>query len=152
MLTFPPFSQIQDSGSLRVNGHPLRATDNRWYAYQVLRKSRSNEWEVESTVRMVHENRGVLFRLKLENLQWSAQSAEITAVLTGLVGNYESAWDWTLPLPKDGDEFTTGRAGGGRILLVRHARSSGCVAFAFVQMPDRLELAGNRGLVTWKSR
>ncbi|HMD85202.1 MAG TPA: hypothetical protein VKO18_10955 [Terriglobia bacterium] len=149
-LTFPPFSQAQDSGILRVNGRPLRATDSRWYAYQVLRRNRSAEMDVESSVRLVHENRGVLFRLMLENTQRTAQDLEITAELAGRVGEYESGWDWTLPVPKDGNEFTADRAGGGSVLLVRHTRSSACVAFAFVQTPDRLELEGNRGRVTWK--
>ena len=150
-LTFPPFSQVQDSGTIRVNGRPLRATDSRWYAYQVLRRNRSAEMEVQSSVRMVYENRGVLFRLKLENIQSAAPNVEVTAELTGLVGKYESGWDWHLPAPKDENEFTAGRAGGGSVFLVRHKNSSARVAFAFVQRPDRLELEGNRGQVTWKA-
>ena len=149
-LTFPPFSQAQENGTLRVNGRPLRATDSRWYAYQVLRRNRSAELDVESSVRMVFENRGVLFRLKLKNTERTVQDVEITAELAGLVGKYDRGWDWTLPAPKDGNEFTADRAGGGRVLLVRETRSSARVAFAFVQRPDRLELDGNRGQVTWK--
>lgn len=149
-LTFPPFSQAQDSGTLRVNGRPLRAIDSRWSAYQVLRRNRSAELEVESSVRMVYESRGVLFRLKLKNLQSAAQNVEVTAELAGLIGKYESGWDWTLPVPKDENEFTADRVGGGSIFLVRHTKSSARVAFAFVQGPDRLEIEGNHGRVTWK--
>ena len=151
-LTFCPFSQAQDSGAIRVNGRPLRATESRWFAYQVLRRNRSGELEAESSVRMVYENRGILFRLKLKNVQRTAQTLQVTAELAGLVGKYESGWDWPLPAPKHEDEFTAARAGGGSILLVRHTKSSSRVAFAFAQRPDGLELTGNRGQATWKVR
>lgn len=149
-LRFCPFSQAQDTGTLRVNGLPLKATDSRWYAYQVLRRNRSAGLEAEGSVRMVHEGPGVLFRLKLTNLQSRAQTVEVAAELTGLVGKYESNWDWELPVPKNEGEFAAVKAAGGSTLMVRHTTSSARAAFAFVQRADRLELKGSRGQATWK--
>ncbi|MGD1103530.1 MAG: hypothetical protein ABSA59_15880, partial [Terriglobia bacterium] len=40
-LTFPPFSQGQHSGYLRINGEELKAEESRWYAYQILRRTRT---------------------------------------------------------------------------------------------------------------
>jgi len=149
-LTFCPFSQAQDTGTLRINGAAVKAADSRWYAYQVLRRAKSDELEAESSVRMVHEGRGVLFRLELKNLRSAAQTPGVTAELAGLIGKYESKWDWELPWPKNENEFTAAKASGGNILLVRHTKSSARVAFAFVRQPDSLESIGSRGRATWK--
>ena len=46
-LTFPPFSQGQHSGYLRINGEELKADESRWYAYQILRRARTTDLEVE---------------------------------------------------------------------------------------------------------
>jgi hypothetical protein len=148
-LAFPPFSQGLSSATLRVNGRTLQATDSRWYAYQILRRNRSAELELETSVRMVCENRGVIFRLKLKNLRAVTQNVKVSMDLAGLVGKYESGWGYEFPAPKDENEFTAGRSDDGSILLTRHTKSSARAAFAFVQRPDSLELEGSHGRVTW---
>ena len=42
-LTFPPFSQGQHSGYLRIDGEELKADESRWYAYQILRRARTRD-------------------------------------------------------------------------------------------------------------
>ncbi len=149
-LTFPPFSQAAHSGNLRINGEVMKADESRWYAYQILRRSRTADLEVESSVRMIFEGRGVLFRLKLRNLLSSAQQVEASADLRGAIGRYDSGWDWALPKPHDVNDFSAARAAGGTVLLIRHAKSPARVAFAFSLKPDGLEPQGDHGCATWK--
>jgi hypothetical protein len=151
-LTFPPFSQLAHSGNLRINGELMQAQESRWYAYQILRRSRRADLEVESSVRMVFEGRGVLFRISLRNLLCTAQQVEASADLMGAVGRFDSGWDWAFPVPRDPDEdeFEATLAAGGTVMLIRDAKSSARVAFAFVQRPDRLEPEDDHGCATWK--
>lgn len=149
-LTFPPFSQGGHSGYLHINGEELKADESRWYAYQILRRVRTRDLEVESTVRMVLENRGVLFRLKFRNLQCSAQQVEVSADLNGYVARYDSNWAFRFPRPQDPDEFAAALAAGGTQMLIRHTRSPARVAFAFCQTPDQSEAVWTHGRAAWR--
>lgn len=149
-LTFPPFSQGMNSGKLSLNGQEVAAQESRWYAYQILRRTRTADLEFESSVRMVFENCGVLFRLKLKNLTSVAQPVLVSADLDGFIARYDSGWDFRFPRPQDPNEFAAAVAAGGSSLLVRHAKSPARVAFAFAQKPDQLEPMGNHGRATWK--
>jgi hypothetical protein len=149
-LTFPPFSQGEHSGYLRINGEELKAEESRWYAYQILRRTRTKDLEVESTVRMVFENRGVLFRLKLRNLQSSAQQVEVSADLNGFIARYDSNWAFRFPRPQDPNDFSAALAAGGSQMLIRHAKSPARVAFGFRQKPDQLEPVWTHGRAAWR--
>jgi len=149
-LTFPPFSQGMHSGYLRINGEELKADESRWYAYQILRRGRTKDLEVESSVRMVFENRGVLFRLKLRNLQSSAQQVEVSADLNGFIGRYDSDWAFRFPRPHDPNDFAAALAADGTALLIRHTKSPARVAFAFRQKPDQLESVWTHGRAAWR--
>jgi hypothetical protein len=149
-LTFPPFSQGEHSGYLRINGEELKADESRWYAYQILRRSRTRDLEVGTTVRMVFEDRGVLFRLKLRNLQSSAQQVEVSADLNGLIGRYDSGWAFRFPRPQDPNDFAAALAANGTQMLIRHAKSPARVAFAFRHKPDQLEPVWTHGRAAWR--
>lgn len=149
-LTFPPYSQGQHSGYLRINGEELAADESRWYAYQILRRARTRDLEVESTLRMVFENRGILFRIKLRNLQSSARQVEVSADLNGFIARYDSDWAFRFPRPQDPSQFSAAVAAGGTQILVRHAQSPARVAFAFRQKPDHLEADWTRGRAAWQ--
>ncbi len=135
----------------------MRADESRWYAYQILRRSRTAALEVESTVRMVHENQGVLFRIRLKNLDSTARRLEVTADLNGFIERYESRWDFFNPRPQDQEQndFTAAlfpdEFGGEKAqVIIRHAKSSARTVFAFQpHPPDRLEALGNHGRATW---
>jgi len=156
-LTFPPFSQGGHSGNLRINGEEMmRADESRWYAYQLLRRSRTAGLEVETCVRMVFEYQGVLFRIKLKNLLNSARQVEVSAELNGFIARYDSGWDWSFPRPQNQDQndFAAALVSDGYTdksqLLIRHAKSPARIVFAFLpQMPDQLEALGNHGRATW---
>ena len=149
-LTFPPFSQGLHSGYLRINGEELKADESRWYAYQILRRARTRDLAVESTVRMVFEDRGVLFRLKLRNLQSSAQQVEVSADLNGFIGRYDSGWAFRFPRPQDPNDFAAALAANGTQMLIRHAKSPARVAFAFRHQPDQLEPVWTHGRAAWR--
>src|SRR5208282_2885461 len=155
-LTFPPFSQGGHSGNLRINGEEMmKADESRWYAYQLLRRSRNAGLEVETCVRMIFENQGVLFRIKLKNLLNSTRQVEVGAELNGFIARYDTGWDWSFPRPKDQEQndFATALVSDGYVdkaeVLVHHAKSPSRVAFAFPALPDRLEAMGNHGRATW---
>ena len=162
-LTFPPFSQGLHSGYLRINGEELKAEESRWYAYQILRRTRTKDLEVESTVRMVFENRGVLFRLKLLGLQSYSQLVEVSVDLNGFIARYDSDWAFRFPRPHElsytghmvprndfGVEFSASVVAEGAVLLVRHARSRARVAFAFRHKPEQLEAVWTHGRAEWR--
>jgi hypothetical protein len=162
-LTFPPFSQGGHSGLLRINGEELKADESRWYAHQILRRARTSGLELESSVRMAFENRGVLFRLKLTGLQSWTQQVEVSVDLDGLIGRYDSGWAFRFRRPHDlndqaltaahgssGDDFTASVVADGTVLLVRHAQSLARIAFAFRQKPDRLEAVWTHGRAAWR--
>src|SRR5215469_12068071 len=67
-LTLPPYSQSSHSGYLSIDGEAIHADESRWYAYQILRRTRRANLEVETSVRMVFEGQGVLSRIVIRNL------------------------------------------------------------------------------------
>ncbi|MGA3324811.1 MAG: hypothetical protein ABSF45_10080 [Terriglobia bacterium] len=149
-LTFPPFSQGQHSGCLRINGEELKADESRWYAYQVLRRGRTADLEVESSVRMVFEGCGVLFRLTLRNLQSSAQQLEASVDLNGFIARYDSDWAFRFPRPQDPNDFAAALAANDTQMLIRHAKSPARVAFAFRHKPNQLEPMWTHGRAAWR--
>ena len=149
-LTLPPYSQSNHSGYLHIDGEPVHADESRWYAYQILRRSRKADLEVETSVRMVFEGQGVLSRIVIRNLDYAPRQLEVGAELLGAIGRYDSGWDFIVPQPGWYDKFTAGPAAHGEAFLIRHASSPARVAFAFSRKPDQLEAIDDRGSANWR--
>ena len=98
-LVIPPFSQAYHSGTLYVNGEVHTADEFRWYAYQALRRKRLDDLEIETTTRMLFEDKGVLFRIKLKNHSDQEQELSLRVDLVGVVSKFEDGWDWFYRLP-----------------------------------------------------
>jgi hypothetical protein len=99
---------------------------------------------------MIFEKRGVLFRVTLKNLVAQEQEVDVAADLIGMVGKYETGWDWGYPVPRDPKEFSAQRSIEEASLIIRHLKTSARVAFAFAQNPDQLEQLGDHGHARWK--
>jgi len=52
---------------LRINGQAYDSTSCRWYPYQAVRRRSIDELAVETTVRMVFEGPGILYRVHVTN-------------------------------------------------------------------------------------
>ena len=98
-LVAPPFSQAYHSGTLSINGTIHEADEFRGSAYQALRRKRTAEFEVETATRMVFEEAGVLFRIKLRNVTDAEQEVNLRIDLVGIVSKFEDGWDWFYRLP-----------------------------------------------------
>lgn len=98
-LVIPPFSQAYHSGTLYIDGQVHTADEFRWYAYQALRRKRLEDLEIETTTRMLFEDKGVLFRIRLKNVGDKEEQLDLRVDLVGIVSKFEDGWDWFYRLP-----------------------------------------------------
>ncbi len=66
-VTFPPLIMSGETGGLLIDDKPAALERVRWYPYQVLRKGRSGDLEIETVVRLPFEQNGLLFHINLTN-------------------------------------------------------------------------------------
>ncbi|MGC9261369.1 MAG: hypothetical protein ACP5I8_14985 [Phycisphaerae bacterium] len=150
-LTFPAFAQGGSSGQMTVDGQILRAAQFRWYPYQVLRKGRSWDGNIEliSAVRMSHQQRAVLFELNITNHSSTARTMQLEVPLQAMIRWQPDGWTWEVPRPDQPADFHA-RIAPGKILLIHDARSVAHVAFAFSgRQPEVLEAGPNHGVAQW---
>ena len=147
-LTFPPFSQGGGSGVLSIGGRVPKAACCRWYPYQVLRRAMLDGVQIESATRMVFEAEGVLFRLQLTNTTGQPKTLDLKLDLEGRIRRFDVTWPCPYPRPDD-HAFAAATAQGGRVLLVRDAKSPARTAYAFARPPDRLQAVGEKGVAGW---
>ena len=171
-LVIPPFSQSYHSGALYINGKIHTADQFRWYPYQALRRKWIDGLEVETTTRMVFEDNGVLFRIKLKNLRYEKQELDIKIDLVGIMSKFTEGWDWSYPqagygkqfpffateyyrrnigpVSKDLNRWKAELQNNATVLLISDTNTPAHTAFAFGQAPDKLEPTGNQGYAKWK--
>ena len=152
LLTLPPYSKAYggDTLNLILNGHPLDAERVRWYPYQVLRQATAGSLAVESTLRMVFEDQGVLLRLVLHNRGTQPLPVKLELVASAFFRRFDKGWnDWTIPRPSAAEAYDIRAAQGGKVCISRDTKSAACIACAFSQPPDALNTVGNRGRAVW---
>jgi len=159
MLTVPPFANAGTSGSLTVDGQPVRPTESRWYPYQVLRRARVNGVEMESAIRMPFEQRGVMCRLILTNTTSQPRTLAISMQFTGGVRKHRDVeWDrWQMPHGVGGNTIALAGSNSRVLTAVDTAGAiatkgvqQAAVAFAFAQEPAELKAIPDGGIATWK--
>ncbi|MDX9971545.1 MAG: hypothetical protein RBU21_01005 [FCB group bacterium] len=149
-FTQPPLSLGGPTAELNLDDEPLLATESRWCAYQIQRRAARGVL-VETTVRMVPEAGGVLFRLQLTNPGAAEAVPRIDINLSGRIRRYDSAWEWFYPRPGDPAEFEAEvLATPPKVLVVRDALSPARTAWAFAAVPDILVAAEHDGTVAWR--
>ena len=96
-----PFSQGYHSGGLYINDVIHEADEFKWSPYQALRRKKLDNIMVESSTRMVFENKGVLFQIKFKNIGQKVEELNIKTDLVGVISKFKSPldWDWFYRLP-----------------------------------------------------
>ncbi len=136
-FTLWPFAQGFQSAVLSLDGAEVDAQDFRWYPYQVLRRARTDRFEIVTTVRMPFESSGVFFTVVIGNVGKKPLTSSINISLDTVIRNYTKKWEWDTPRPgeKDKTDFKASvlPEKGSRILLVEDRGSESNVIFAFTK-------------------
>ena len=178
-LTSPPFAQAYHSGALHVNGKIAVADRVRGYPYQVLRATKVDDLEVETTTRLAWDARGVLWQMKFTNRGAQPLDVRVQADLCGRIGKYEQGWSWTFLRPGAGrpdhhyfdtekdrrnvavenvppeaysKQYRAEVVGKRHALLIRDTRTAARTAFAFAQIPQEIRSTGHEGYARWTLR
>jgi hypothetical protein len=72
---------------LLINGQAYESTTCRWYPYQAVRRRAIDQLEVETTVRMVFEGPGILYRVQATNGSTNSQSVDLAIEIFDGVAN-----------------------------------------------------------------
>ncbi|MBX3256435.1 MAG: hypothetical protein KF862_20025 [Chitinophagaceae bacterium] len=108
-LIQPPLSQGKhfDGGSimeLYINQKPVITESSKWYPYQVLRKAHSDSCLIETNTRMVFEDAGIVWKLKITNLSTFTRRLHLKFANKGHIRSYKDVtWTWSTPRPVDND-------------------------------------------------
>ena len=117
----------------------MPAQDFRWYPYQLQRRTRVQDLQIVTTVRMPFEESGILFSVEVTNLGREAHAARLAVNLQAAIRHYPLKWTWDTPRPgrEDLSAFSTSTVGSGsrRIFLNQDSRSNAKVALMFLQPP-----------------
>jgi len=176
-LTFPPYAQggfkpfswkeglnspalsegQKENGecALLVNGKPVTAATSRWLPYEVQRKTSINGVEMQSTIRLPFEQKGVLQRLILHNNSYESRSLVISMNCYGRVRYYsKEQWQtWGNIRPADSNFMIlpTGdrKASDLKAFFVQDKTSRAVTGFLFVNKPDEISVTGEKGEAKW---
>ncbi|MBX2966588.1 MAG: hypothetical protein KF845_10610 [Cyclobacteriaceae bacterium] len=95
-----PYSGGYHTGVMKVNGQTPLVTHYRWQPYQALRKSISDNVEINSATRMVPNENLILWEVELRNTTNQQQSYTIMIDHIGFISKYpEPEWQWWYPYP-----------------------------------------------------
>lgn len=149
-LTLPPYSQGGLSGELLLDGKPLTATQSLWQPFDVCRKTAVNDVELESTMRMPFEQRGVLIRLDISNHSKETRTLHLALTGNGYVRQYApQEWrQWDNERPND-TNFVASATRDGKTLVVADKSSPAVAVYSFERKPATLKAVGDNGDITW---
>ena len=75
---------------LLVDGKEMEAAKARWYPYQAVRQNSFDGIDIVSTVRMVFEDRGILYRLDFRNGRTAPSTADVVIRVNGDIKGKEA--------------------------------------------------------------
>jgi hypothetical protein len=152
-FTVPPLAQGSELAALTLDGENVPAQDFRWYPYQLLRRTRVQDLQIVTTVRMPFEESGILFSVEVTNLGREAHTARLAVNLQAAIRHYPLKWTWDTPRPRREDlsDFSTSTVGSDslRIFLNQDSRSSAKAVLAFLQQP--VEVSAKTDSAGWSS-
>jgi hypothetical protein len=95
-----PYSGGYHTGVMRVNGKIPLVTHFRWQPYQALRRSVSNEMEINSATRMVVDQNIILWEVQVKNTTAGPKDFDISIDHIGFISKYpDQEWQWWYPFP-----------------------------------------------------
>jgi len=118
-FTQPPVAQGKyfDEGAimeLYINGNAVNSDASKWYPYQILRKAHLDSISIETNTRMVFENSGIVWKLKITNLSKTDRQLTLTFANKGHIRSFKDAtWTWSTPRPEDNDFKTVAHLDNG---------------------------------------
>ena len=148
-LSFPPITMTSNTGALLIDGKAPALDKARWFPYQVLRKSSVDSLKIDTAVRMLYEQRGLLFHIALTNTATSTLSFDLTVDLAATTSRHEH-WGWFVPRDKETNRFSAVTMDKGRSLLLRDSRGELANCFSFERAPDALTARGHYGQALWR--
>lgn len=108
-LADAPFSGGYHTGTMRVNDKTPLVTHFRWQPWQALRKSESENLEIQSATRMVVDQPIILWEVELKNFQPDASDLRVEIDHIGFMNKFpDQEWQWWYPYPTM-DSMTTTR-------------------------------------------
>ena len=113
-FTVPPLAQGSELAGLTLDGEDVPAQDFRWYPYQLLRRTRVQNLQIVTTVRMPFEESGILFSFCHQPGR-EASTARLAVNLQAAIRHYPLKWTWDTPRPRREDlsDFSTSTIGSG---------------------------------------
>ena len=149
-LSFPPITMTSNTGSLLIDSEEPVLDQTRWFAYQALRKASAGNLEIETTVRMPYEQRGLLFQISITNNGTDSRKFELKLNLDAATSRHES-WGWGVPREKTAaTHFSVSATRDRRILMFNGDTNHLANCFAFDKKPNELSVQGNSGEAVWR--
>jgi hypothetical protein len=148
-LSFPPITMTGGTGDLLINDKAPALDQTRWYPYQVLRRATAGRLKIETAVRMIYEQRGLLFHVAVTNEGSAPETFELKINLSANTSRH-ARWGWGVPRDKDTNRFSATTTDQGRSLLLRDSRGELANCFSFERAPGVLSARGNAGEALWR--
>ena len=148
-LSFPPITMTSNTGALLIDGKTPTLAQTCWFPYEVLRRGTAGNLSIETAVRMVYEQRGLLFHVVVTNGGAAPQSFELSIALSASTSRH-SHWGWSVPRDKGaGARFSAVVTDGKQSLLLHDSSNHLANCFSFQHRPDALSADGNAGKAVW---
>jgi len=112
---------------LRINGQTHESTTCRWYPYQAVRRRSIDGLDVETTVRMVFEGPGLLYRVHVKNSSSKTQSIKLAIETPGVLEDSKV----------------------GLLVSTSSTDPEMPITHSFCQQPDSIEDADNAVVAKW---
>ncbi len=146
--SFPPLVLVGNTGRLSVDGQQVKVLQTRWFPYQVERRGKQGPLEIETAVRMLFQQRGLLWRVTLTNTDSRQRSFDIKIALASAVGENKN-WGWGIPRNVDQKVLRVEADQQRGRLTIGDPNENRFSCFAFAQKPAELSGKGAGGSAHW---
>jgi hypothetical protein len=144
-LSFPPVTMSGETGSMLVNDNKPELNKVRWYPYQVLRKGKAGNLEIKTAVRMLYEQKGLLFHIVVTNNGTSLQTFNVKLNLRAFTARHIN-WGWKIPREADTRSFSVEAIDKGQSILILDSLNQLSNCFSFGHKIDKLLVNQNSGI------
>jgi hypothetical protein len=149
-LSFPPITMTGGTGAMLIDGQAPALDQTRWYPYQVLRTATAGNLKIGAAVRMLYEQRGLLFHIAVTNDGTSGQTFELKINLSANTSRH-IRWGWGVPRDKETNRFAAMTMDEGQSLPLLDSRGELANCFSFERKPDGLSAQGDSGRAVWRA-